>query len=291
MPHTRKKITKATKGDTINLDSFHKLNPKAKPYGQDEKQMPTPKTAALDKFKLAFADPYYGQYRERGRDDSSDAANTALLMGAGGLGLAGAHHLAMNAQGQLMGGGLINAYQRGPGKNIRDAANSVRTKFDMKPVAQPPHPAVRRALELLSTTAEHAKMPLAALGVGATAYKGLKGMHGELADPENLSHAAQFYRDNVLKGAAGAADSAKALGGKALLGGSRAARWVRSRFPGSSDPAAAPAAAAAPAPAAAAAAAASGGPEITVKRQPITQGGAAGATAANRRYGVRGRRV
>ena len=196
-----------------------------------------PKVASADKFKIAdYADPYgrlpshghYGQYGEDDPNRGTSMLNTALLLGAGGLGAAGLQHYLMNAYGPN-----ARAYQLGLGKSVRDVGNKIRGGLGVPAVAQPAHPAIRRVQDAMTYAKEMASAapgminelskPAAAIaGAGAMGY-GLhqKGMEG-YGNPEVAKSPAQELYQATLGGAL------RKGGDVALRGASSGAKAVAS---------------------------------------------------------------
>jgi len=210
----------------INLDSFHKLNPEAKPR-KDHGPMSKEKTAKVEQFKIANPygpDPYYGQYGHDHRDEPSSGLNTALMLGAGTLGAAGLHSSLMNARGKIRGGGLINAYQKGIGGGIRRSANTLRGHLDMAPVAQPPHPILGHAMDAVEAAkaragefaTDAAKYTTPVMAAGGTAMTA-KALHDKwMAAP---GKGGDMYRRFV-------GNPVAAAGGRVADSAGRAADWA-----------------------------------------------------------------
>lgn len=194
-------------------------------------QPPPAKTAAVNKFKLAFHDPYgmppeaahYGQYGQDPNDQGLSGFDKALLLGGGTALAGGLHHALMGARGNMLGGGAINAYQKGIGGGIREGANKLRGMAGMEPVAQPPHPAIGHAQDLIHGAVEGAqniyaqgkKVAPAVAGVVGAASTG-KALHDKLmAAPTN---GGELYRR--------IGTPLEAAANKAVDAGQRAAGWV-----------------------------------------------------------------
>jgi hypothetical protein len=213
----------------IGSDIRNIANKGREAMGTPTVKMPRPpKVASVESFKIAnpYEDPYaaYGQYGREPRDEGTSALNKALLLGAGTLGAAGLHSSLMNARGKIMGGGLINAYQKGLGGGIRTTANTLRGHVGMDPVAQPPPAIIGHAQdaaaaakahvqEAMANAKDYAKPAMAVAGAAATA----KGTHDKfMAGKGRGSQAYQRFVGKPLESAAN----------KAVEGAGRAADWV-----------------------------------------------------------------
>jgi hypothetical protein len=203
--------------------------------GTEPVKMPHPpaaKTAAVNKFKLAFHDPYgqmppeaanYGQYGQDPHDQGLSGFDKALLLGGGTALAGGLHHALMGARGNMLGGGMVNAYQKGIGGGIRDTANKLRGMAGAQPVAQPPHPALGRAQDLIHGAVEGAqniyaqgkKIAPAVAGAVGTASAG-KALHDKLMQAP--TNGGELYRriGTPLESAAN----------KVVGAGQRAASWA-----------------------------------------------------------------
>lgn len=212
----------------IGSDIRHIANQGRKQMGMNQVKMPRPpaaKVASVEQFKLAYGDPYgrmppgaeyYGQYGHDNRDDGSSALNTALMLGGGAALAGGLHHTLMNTRGQLRGGGLVNAYQKGIGSSIRGTANDLRKGMGVDPVAMPPHPVIGHAQDLLQAAYDNKKKILGGLGTAAAAGTYALGKHKELMGAD--TNAGQMYR--------GVAEPVMAGAGKAVEAGRNAAKYV-----------------------------------------------------------------
>lgn len=204
--------------------------------GAEPVKMPRPppaKVASADHFKLGYHDPYgrplppeaayYGQYGQDPNDQGLSGFDKALLLGGGTALAGGLHHTLMGARGNIRGDGLINAYQKGIGGKIREGGNVLRGAVGMEPVAQPPHPIVGHAQDLVQGAVEGAKnlytqgkkIAPAVAGVVGTAATG-KAIHDKLMKEQ--TNAGELYRrvGTPLESAAN----------KAVDVGQRAAGWV-----------------------------------------------------------------
>jgi hypothetical protein len=183
----------------------------------------------LDRLKISFHDPYgrppeaayYGQYGQDPNDQGLSGFDKALLLGGGTALAGGLHHTLMNARGNLMGGGAVNAYQKGIGGSIRGGANKLREMAGMEQVAQPPHPIVGHMQDMAHGAVEGAKGMYAAGKAVAPAALGLAGAgvtanayHEKLMnDPTN---AGEIYRNTVGPTIAKAKENVVNAGGRAM---------------------------------------------------------------------------
>jgi len=231
----------------IGSDIRHIANQGRKQMGMNQIKMPRPpaaKVASVAQFKLAYGDPYgrmppgaeyYGQYGHDNRDDGSSALNTALMLGGGAALAGGLHHTLMNTRGKLMGGGLVNAYQKGVGGSIRGAANDLRQGMGVDPVAMPPHPVVGHAQDLAKLLYDNKKKILG--GLGTAAVLGTKAVEGHKNLMGADTNAGQMYRgvaEPVMAGAGKVVEKGKQVAGqvggaakKVVEKGRKAVEWAK----------------------------------------------------------------
>ena len=179
------------------------------------------KVASVEQFKLAYGDPHgypdqYGQYGHDHQDDGSGALNTALMLGGGAALAGGLHHGLMNTRGNILGGGLVNAYQKGIGGSIRGMANDARQGMGVAPVAMPPHPLVGHAQDLLQMLYDNKKKVMG--GIGTAALGGVKAWDFHNNQMGADTNAGKMYRS--------VAEPVMAGAGKAVAAGQNAAKWV-----------------------------------------------------------------
>ena len=178
----------ASVGHNMLMGTKSPLSKAYKPMGSKINDLA--ETAGLDRLKISYSDPYYGQYSRESRDDGLSGFDKALMLGGGAALAGGLHHTLMNSRG-----GTARGYQKGIGGSIRSGANTVRSSLGMEPVAQPAGPMMRRVQDAIAGAKNvyaHGKdiapALTSALGAGVT----LKGMHSHLMnDPTNLG---ELYR-------------------------------------------------------------------------------------------------
>lgn len=146
----------------INLDSFHKLNPEAKPMRKksaEQFKLAAPglwgglqqatKNRILDTGKAALKSAVIpGAVAALGAGLSadpgqgfSDAARAGLAAGALGAAAGGAHHLGMTGSSDL-----AHSYQRGVGGDIRNMGNWAREQMGNPTLAHPNTPPVPKTV-------------------------------------------------------------------------------------------------------------------------------------------------
>lgn len=219
----------ASVGHNMLMGAKSPLSSAYKPMGSKINDLA--ERSGLDRFKIAYHDPYgrplppeaasYGQYGQDPNDQGLSAFDKALLLGGGTAVAGGLHHAMMNARGNILGGGAINAYQKGIGGSIRGGANKLREMAGMEQVAPPPHPIIGHAQDLARGAVEGAKglyragkvvvpAAMAAGGIGLTANAYHEKM---MKDP---TRGGEIYRNTVGPTLAGAKEKAVDVGHRAM---------------------------------------------------------------------------